>query len=71
MVVWCNLNKREVLSEADCYYCEDRIGKMNYCQYLMKTKDAPKKDYDEYNKKHLEYNERKNHESRNIKKNDR
>jgi hypothetical protein len=61
MIVWCNLDKREVLSEADCYYCP--IKKIiDICPFFMGIKDAPKKEYEKYQREHLKYNERKNME---------
>jgi hypothetical protein len=59
MIVWCNLDKREVLSEADCYYCSMKKI-IDTCPFFMGIKDAPEKEYKEYQRKHLKYNERKN-----------
>lgn len=47
MLVWCDLNKREVLSEADCYFCRDKIGKTEHCQYFKKIEDVVQKELEE------------------------
>lgn len=47
MLVWCDLNKREVLSEADCYFCRDKIVKLDLCHYFKKIEDVVQKELEE------------------------
>jgi hypothetical protein len=47
MLVWCDLNKRTVLTELVCYCCEDKIVKTEYCQYFKKIEDVVQKELEE------------------------